>query len=96
MTYDIQAQEERDFNVASDSEWDRAGAAQIGSEDRSRAWILSDRDVWYANPFYTGPAVRHPEDDYGDDGRHYLDDSPAEAAAPVRPVHRDPLDDCPF
>jgi hypothetical protein len=26
-------------------------------------WILSDRDVWYANPFYQGPKARHPEDD---------------------------------
>ena len=66
MTYDfnVQEQEERDFHVASDSEWDRAGASEIGAEDRDRAWILTDRDVWHANPYYTGPAVPHPEDDY--------------------------------
>ena len=69
MTYSIQAQEERDFHVATDAEWDAAGAAQIGSEDRDRAWILSDRDVWYANPYYNGPKVRHPEDDdYEEEG----------------------------
>ena len=28
----------------------------------TRAWILSDRDVWYRNPYYTGPPQRHPED----------------------------------
>ncbi len=26
-------------------------------------WILSDRDVWYANPAYTGPPVPHPDHD---------------------------------
>jgi hypothetical protein len=39
-----------------------------------RAWILSDYDVWVRNPRYTGPAVRHPEDDseydYGDNEGH--------------------------
>jgi hypothetical protein len=24
-------------------------------------WILSDRDVWYRNPYYKGPAQPHPE-----------------------------------
>lgn len=27
-----------------------------------KAWILSDYDVWVANPHYVGPPVRHPED----------------------------------
>jgi hypothetical protein len=34
----------------------------VGADRPGEAWILSDRDVWYANPFYRGPAVPHPED----------------------------------
>lgn len=37
-------------------------AYAIGRHRPGRAWILSDRDVWYPNPFYHGPATRHPED----------------------------------
>lgn len=43
---------------------DREYVENVGRDNRNLAWILSDRDVWYANPFYTGPAVPHPEDDY--------------------------------
>jgi len=45
---------------------DREYAENVGSDNRDRAWILSDRDVWYRNPYYTGPAVPHPEDYTGD------------------------------
>jgi hypothetical protein len=31
------------------------------------AWILSDRDVWYAICHYVGPPVPHPEDRDHDD-----------------------------
>ncbi len=55
------------FTYSTDAEWDREGARDIGREQPDRAWILSDRDVWYANPFYCGPAVRHPEDDSEED-----------------------------
>ena len=50
------------FTYATDAEWDREGAREIGAEHPERAWILSDRDCWYPNPFYKGPPVRHPED----------------------------------
>lgn len=33
----------------------------VGSHNEDQCWILSDRDVWYRNPFYTGPEVEHPE-----------------------------------
>ena len=57
-----------DFTYASDAEFDREGAREIGFENQDKAWILSDRDSWYPNPFYVGPPVRHPEDyDYEDD-----------------------------
>ena len=52
-----------DFTYASDADWDHAAALELGATDTETAWILTDRDVWYSNPFYKGPAVRHPEDD---------------------------------
>lgn len=48
---------------ATEAEADQEYALWAGSQDTQRAWILSDRDVWYANPYYTGPRVPHPEDD---------------------------------
>jgi hypothetical protein len=49
-------------------EADRQYAHESGRDRPQQAWILSDRDVWYANPFYTGPAVPHPDDEGDDDG----------------------------
>jgi len=43
---------------------DREVARYMGAEDPERPWILTDRDVWYPNPFYVGPPVPHSEDDY--------------------------------
>lgn len=57
-------QEHNDFHYATDSEWDRQAAVELGAGRPDQAWILTDRDVWHKNPYYTGPAVRHPEDDY--------------------------------
>jgi len=61
MSY-IQQQEEANHIVATDTDLDRADARQSGQEHPERAWVLTDRDVWHANPFYKGPAVPHPED----------------------------------
>ena len=52
------------FHYSSDSEWDRAEACERGAMNPDRAWILTDRDVWHKNPYYAGPAVPHPEEDY--------------------------------
>lgn len=41
---------------------DREYAENVGRERPECAWILSDRDVWYRNPFYKGPPMPHPED----------------------------------
>lgn len=38
-------------------------ARAVGAENVSQAWILTDYDTWERNPFYCGPAVRHPEYD---------------------------------
>ena len=35
----------------------------VGADSPDKAWILSDRDIWYPNPFYTGPMVNHPEEE---------------------------------
>jgi len=42
---------------------DREYAREAGRSNPDSAWVLSDRDVWYPNPFYAGPRVPHPEDD---------------------------------
>jgi|TARA_R110000823_G_C15624187_1_gene467915 hypothetical protein len=58
------------FHRMSVSEYDRAEAELGGQDYPERAWLLSMRDVWYANPCYSGPPVRHPEaaiDDFRDD-----------------------------
>ena len=43
------------------SEADRGSAAAVGFNHPEKAWILSDRDVWYPNPAYRGPRQPHPE-----------------------------------
>ena len=42
-------------------------AHTVGEENKDHAWLLHDRDVWIANPHYTGPEVPHPESDYYED-----------------------------
>lgn len=54
-------------HLATPAEADREYATNVGRARPDVAWILSDRDVWYANPFYTGPRVPHPEDDDAND-----------------------------
>ncbi|AOX18578.1 hypothetical protein [Kozakia baliensis] len=41
---------------------DREWAREAGRCNPDSARVLSDRDVWYPNPFYAGPRVPHPED----------------------------------
>ena len=48
-------------HMATQAEADREFVANVAFERRDQAWILSDRDVWYANPCYRGPKVPHPE-----------------------------------
>lgn len=53
-----------DDHPATLAEGDRQFAEAVGAQRQEQAWILSDRDVWYRNPFYRGPAVPHPEEDH--------------------------------
>lgn len=65
--YLVGLEEHNAFHYATDAEFDRAGAAERGSVKPEQAWILSDRDCWYPNPYYAGPPVPHPEDERYDD-----------------------------
>jgi hypothetical protein len=61
-------------------------ARNMGGERAADAWLLTDYDVWVANPHYHGPAQRHPEDD--------SDGPENDASAPA--IFSDPDADCPF
>jgi len=39
----------------------RQWASVAGERKPHRAWLLHDRDVWVANPWYRGAPVPHPE-----------------------------------
>lgn len=53
-----------DTHLATEGEADAEYAHNVGHDNPDRCWILSDRDVWYRNPFYRGPARPHPEEDH--------------------------------
>lgn len=64
MFYNVQEQEEFEFTHTTESEWDRAEASERGYNEPDSEWILTNRDVWHKNPYFTGtPSGRHPEDD---------------------------------
>jgi hypothetical protein len=63
---------------------EREYVRNVGSERPEVEWILSDRDCWYRNPYFTGKPGRHPED-YAVDG----DDDPT---TEERPLSRNPAD----
>lgn len=42
----------------------RQFAGVHGEERQDQAWLLSDYDVWVANPYYKGPPEPHPESQY--------------------------------
>ena len=78
--------EDREDRLATIAEADAEYARNMGAQRPAQAWILSDRDVWYRNPAYSGPAVPHPEDYYDEEvayearalpwiERHWLDDN---------------------
>jgi len=86
MTYlSAQAKEEVDYTIATEAEADRFDAFWGSNIPSDQAWVLSDRDVWYPNPAYVGPAVPHPfEDEYADE---------EDGDAPAAPAD---YDDIPF
>lgn len=58
--------EHKEFHYDSAADIDRDDAALAGLRRPAQDWILSDRDVWYSNPYYDavtyGPRGPHPED----------------------------------
>lgn len=56
-------EEHQNHQPDSVQEAERGVVAHLGAKRPEQAWILSDRDVWYQNPFYKGPPVPHPEID---------------------------------
>jgi len=65
--WNVQEIEEREFRCSTEAEWDAAEARELGANRPDLAWVLTDRDVWHANPFYEGPPQPHPEEyDYPD------------------------------
>lgn len=70
-----------DSHLATEAEADREYARNVGAQRPHDAWILSDRDVWYRNPAYRGPAVPHPEHfDWGDTVPAWMPTTPGELA----------------
>ena len=53
---------EHDFHYSSETEWDNAEARELGALRPDCAWIVTNRDVTHANPYYVGPPVPHPDE----------------------------------
>lgn len=100
--------DDSDFTYDTVAEADAGYAHGLGAEHPDRAWILSDRDCWYPNPYYTGLPVPHPDDyEFAPEGLSYQDylkqwrEAQALKAAGVVEVDFSaytlpPSDDCPF
>lgn len=69
-----------------EAEWDRAAAYELGAARPQSAWVLTDRDCWYPNPFYKGPPVPHPEDYDGHEAGCLADLDPSEDEGTTEPV----------
>lgn len=56
--------EDSEDRMATPAQADQEWVRNVGMDRPDEEWILSDRDVWYRNPFYTGVIhPGHPEDD---------------------------------
>ena len=86
MFYDEYEDERANSHLATPAEAVAEFAYNYGMDHPTEAWILHDWDVWVANPHYSGPKVRHPEDD-GDYEEVY---------GPFQPVAKISNDDIPF
>jgi hypothetical protein len=67
----------------------------VGSTRPEAAWILSQYDTWEPNPYYSGPAEPHPEDDRDELREMLVDDimRDIQEQADLPPVG---FDDVPF
>ena len=88
---------DEDFSYTGEAELDRDAARESGYHNQDRAWILTGRDAWYPNPYYTGLPVPHPEDDYAMDAFIADPDAWRKAERERRAVRSAlEVDDCPF
>jgi hypothetical protein len=58
-----QAEQDQPDRCATPNEAIDEYARNAGPYMAERAWLLTDWDVWVANPAYNGPPVPHPESD---------------------------------
>jgi hypothetical protein len=73
MFANVHAEEEANFHHSSDTDWDNAEARELSGLNPDQEWVLTDRDVWHKNPFYTGEPGPHPEDDHYEEDPNGLD-----------------------
>ena len=74
----LEQEEERTMPPMSAGQYDREETYIGGANKPDSEWLLSDRDCWYRNPFFTGTRTEgHPEDD---SDRYYDALSPEEKA----------------
>jgi len=53
--------EDLDYGEVMDLWATKAEEQAVLSEDPKDAWIYVDNAVWWPNPLYCGPEVKHPE-----------------------------------
>lgn len=76
----------------------REYAWNVGGEERfiNRAWILTDYDVWVANPHYRGPKQPHPDSYEAEVDAEAAAEAEAVAAAEAAAIAAEWPDDIPF
>lgn len=61
--YELEREHDLFYGVATPADSMREYAYNAGMDNPNQPWILTDYDVWVANPHYKGPPVDHPEYD---------------------------------
>lgn len=73
-------------HLATEAEADHEYAHNVGRSQPQSAWICSDRDAWYRNPFYTGPKVPHPDADFDSDEEYQAECARLNRVGPALPI----------
>jgi hypothetical protein len=88
MSYDHWLSTEPDYGVdedrlATNNEAIAEFSRNVGAAFPHEAWLLHDNDFWVKNPHYSGPPVRHPEDDDPGEGEEPLVEGDPEPPEPA-------------
>ena len=59
--YDREENDDAYYYYPTLAEIDAHEARALGAEDPEAPWVLTGRDTWYPNPYYTGEPMPHPE-----------------------------------